>query len=229
MSKRFTKCKHIIKNVKISSVIILSCMLLTACGGPSEEKITTAQNTFAQLVDIHNQVVEAHKHISDSSLDDGLTALAQKVIQIEEFNLSEMKDEDIDLLVETMNSIISSYDDYLAAIEKIENNETAAVITTLPLSLTNSTDLTFQKLVLHEKNNKSQKSNVLDTSSGFAPTQSLTGLAIYRDTDCTPWILELQDADGTSYEIELSVESFEEDGNRLTLQYDSETNELIIS
>lgn len=226
MSNRFLNCSHILKSIKILSVIILSCAFLTACGGPSEEKITTAQNTFTQLVDIHNQVVEAHKHISDNTLDDGLTALAKKVIQIEEFNLNEMKDEDIDLLVETMNSIISSYDEYLTAIEQIENNETAAVITTIPLSLTNSTDLTFQKLVLHEKNNNSQKSDVLESSSGFAPKQSLAGLAIYRDTDCTPWVLELQDADGTSYEIELSVENFDEVGNSLTLQYDSETNDL---
>ena len=101
-------------------VICLSCLMLLGCGGPSEEKIAQAQETYAQLAKIHNEVVEAHKEIKDASLDKGLQALAEKVDKVDDFALNEMKDEDIDFLIETMNTIKQSYEEYLAKINKIQ-------------------------------------------------------------------------------------------------------------
>ncbi len=205
---------------------LLLCLCLTGCGGPSEEKIALAQSTYAALVDTHNQTVEAHKEISDSSLDDRLTALAEKTGKIEDFHLNEMKDEDIDTLIETMNSMISSYQECLEEISEIKAQEEAAVITPVLITLFNSTDQTFQRLVLYEKNDTSSQSDVLEDTSGLGPDQSLTGLVIYRDVDNTPWILELENTDGTCWEIELSVKDFDEDGVNLTLSIDTDTQEL---
>ena len=44
----------------LSCVMTASTLLLTACGGPSAEKIAQAQDTYSNLVAIHNRVVSAH-------------------------------------------------------------------------------------------------------------------------------------------------------------------------
>lgn len=202
------------------------CFALTGCSGPSEEKITQAQETYTRLVETHNQVVEAHKHISDGSLDDKLLALAEKTGEIEEFNLSEMEDADIDVLIENMNSIIASYQEYLKTIEDIQGKEDAAVLVSIPLTLLNDTDQTFQKLFLYEVNDTASKSDVLEGTAGFHPGQSLTGLMISRDVSATPWVLKMENAEGVVYEVELSVNSFDENGESLTLSYDAETQAI---
>lgn len=205
---------------------IFLCLILTGCGGPSEEKIAQAQSTYTQLVELHNQVVEAHKEISDASLDNKLVALAEKAGKIEDFNLSEMKDEDIDVLIETMNSIISSYEECLQTINDIKGQEDAAVLTPILVTLLNSTDQTFRTLTFYEKDDTSAKSDVLEETSGLGPGQSLAGLMIYRDVDNTPWILELENTDGACTKIELPVKDFDEEGEHLTLSVDPETQEL---
>lgn len=217
---------------KIRNLFLLNCILcflLTGCGGPSDEKIAQAQETYTHLIETHNQVVDAHKHISDNSLDDQLSALADKITKLEEFNLSEMKDADIDVLIENMNSMIASYEEHLKTIEKIKGAEDAAVLVPIPLTFTNATDQTFQKLFLYEKNDSSHKFDVLEGTSGFNPGQALTGIVISRDVSDTPWILELENSDGSVSEIELSVKDFSEDGESLTITCEPETNQVIVS
>lgn len=217
---------------KIRNLFLLNCILyflLTGCGGPSDEKIAQAQETYTHLIETHNQVVDAHKHISDNSLDDQLSALADKITKLEEFNLSEMKDTDIDVLIENMNSMIASYEEHLKTIENIKGAEDAAVLVPIPLTFTNATDQTFQKLFLYEKNDSSHKFDVLEGTSGFNPGQALTGIVISRDVSDTPWILELENSDGSVSEIELSVKDFSEDGKSLTITCDPETNQVIVS
>lgn len=217
---------------KIRNLFLLNCILcflLTGCGGPSDEKIAQAQETYTLLIETHNQVVDAHKHISDNSLDDQLSALADKITKLEEFNLSEMKDADIDVLIENMNSMIASYEEHLKTIENIKGAEDAAVLVPIPLTFTNATDQTFQKLFLYEKNDSSHKFDVLEGTSGFNPGQALTGIVISRDVSDTPWILELENSDGSVSEIELSVKDFSEDGESLTITCEPETNQVIVS
>lgn len=213
----------------IKSVLFILCallpILLVGCG-PSEEKITQAQALYAQLADLHNQVVEAHKGIADDSLDQNLVALGKKVEQIGQYDLSEFKDEQIDLLMESMRSIMDSYEEYLETINQIKAQETAAVLTSIPVTLSNNTEFTFQTLQLYSINDPSQNANVLEDTSGFAPGQTITGLVIYRDVSSAPWKLVLQSTDGTSHEFELAVKGYSESGVTLTLTYDSETNEI---
>ena len=210
-------------------ISILFCLTLTACGGPSDEKIVQAQEAYTHLVEVHNQAVEAHKNISDNSLDDELVALSEKVAKIEELNLSEMEDADIDALIESMDSILSSYQEYLQIIEDIKGQEEAAVLVSIPLTLMNGTEQTIQKLFLFEKNDTSSKSDVLEGTAGFGPGQSLTGLVMLRDVSDTPWILEMENSNGATYEIELSVKDYDENGVSMTLTYDSGSSEMVVS
>ncbi len=211
----------------LSCVMTAFALLLTACGGPSAEKIAQAQDTYSNLVSIHNRVVSAHRQIEDDSLDEKLVALGEKITQVNTYNLNDMSDEEIDMLIDTMDSIIDTYEEYLTAINDIRDTENAAILTPINISLINDTNLTFVGLSLHQKGSI-QNADLLETLSGFMPAQRMAGLVIYRDVQNTPWVLELVSEDGSLYELNLSVKDYSEDGCVLTLTYDSEKDAILI-
>lgn len=211
----------------LSCVMTAFALLLTACGGPSAEKIAQAQDTYSNLVTIHNRVVSAHRQIEDDSLDEKLIALGEKITQVNTYNLNDMNDEEIDMLIDTMDSIIDTYEEYLTAINDIRDTENAAILTPINISLINDTNLTFVGLSLHQKGSI-QNADLLETLSGFMPAQRMAGLVIYRDVQNTPWVLELVSEDGSLYELNLSVKDYSEDGCVLTLTYDSEKDAILI-
>lgn len=211
----------------LSCVMAAFALLLTACGGPSAEKIAQAQDTYSNLVAIHNRVVSAHRQIENDSLDEKLVALGEKITQVNTYNLNDMNDEEIDMLIDTMDSIIDTYEEYLTAINDIRDTENAAILTPINVSLVNDTNLTFAGLSLHQKGTI-ENVDLLETLSGFMPAQRMAGLVIYRDVQNTPWVLELVSEDGSLYELNLSVKDYSEDGCVLTLTYDSEKDAILI-
>ena len=225
--KHIFSIKKNLYSLLLSCVMTASALLLTACGGPSAEKIAQAQDTYSNLVAIHNRVVSAHRQIEDDSLDEKLVALGEKITQVNTYNLNDMSDEEIDMLIDTMDSIIDTYEEYLTAINDIRDTENAAILTPINISLINDTNLTFAGLSLHQKGTI-QNADLLETLSGFMPAQRMAGLVIYRDVQNTPWVLELVSEDGSLYELNLSVKDYSEDGCVLTLTYDSEKDAILI-
>ena len=225
--KHIFSIKKNLYSLVLSCVMAASTLLLTACGGPSAEKIAQAQDTYSNLVTIHNRVVSAHRQIEDDSLDEKLVALGEKITQVNTYNLNDMNDEEIDMLIDTMDSIIDTYEEYLTAINDIRNTENAAILTPINISLINDTNLTFVGLSLHQKGTI-ENVDLLETLSGFMPAQRMAGLVIYRDVQNTPWVLELVSEDGSLYELNLSVKDYSEDGCVLTLTYDSEKDAILI-
>lgn len=225
--KHIFSIKKNLYSLLLSCVMAASTLLLTACGGPSAEKIAQAQDTYSNLVAIHNRVVSAHRQIEDDSLDEKLVALGEKITQVNTYNLNDMSDEEIDMLIDTMDSIIDTYEEYLTAINDIRDTENAAILTPINVSLVNDTNLTFAGLSLHQKGTI-ENVDLLETLSGFMPAQRMAGLVIYRDVQNTPWVLELVSEDGSLYELNLSVKDYSEDGCVLTLTYDSEKDAILI-
>lgn len=225
--KHIFSIKKNLYSLLLSCVMAASTLLLTACGGPSAEKIAQAQDTYSNLVAIHNRVVSAHRQIEDDSLDEKLVALGEKITQVNTYNLNDMSDEEIDMLIDTMDSIIDTYEEYLTAINDIRDTENAAILTPINISLINDTNLTFVGLSLHQKGTI-QNADLLETLSGFMPAQRMAGLVIYRDVQNTPWVLELVSEDGSLYELNLAVKDYSEDGCVLTLTYDSEKDAILI-
>ena len=225
--KHIFSIKKNLYSLLLSCVMAASTLLLTACGGPSAEKIAQAQDTYSNLVAIHNRVVSAHRQIENDSLDEKLVALGEKITQVNTYNLNDMSDEEIDMLIDTMDSIIDTYEEYLTAINDIRDTENAAILTPINISLINDTNLTFVGLSLHQKGSI-QNADLLETLSGFMPAQRMAGLVIYRDVQNTPWVLELVSEDGSLYELNLSVKDYSEDGCVLTLTYDSEKDAILI-
>lgn len=208
--------------------IICSLFLFTAACGPSSEKVAEAREKYTQLAEMHNQTVEAYKKVADDSLNESLDELRQQVVEVGNYDLTELKDEEIDLLIQIMDSLIGSYEQYLAALSDIKEKEEAAVLVEIPVTVTNHTDFTFALLKLYEKGNYDTHPNVLENMEALAPGQALMGLVVSRDVDNTPWMLVLENTDGVKYELELSVKEYDEEGITLGLFYGAEEEKLFI-
>lgn len=222
MMKRNMK---IYKKILTGAVLCTMCFCLAACG-PSKEKIAQAQQKYTALVELNNQVVQAHRKVEDNSLDGELVDLRNRIEELETYNLSEMKDEEIDALIGTMDDLKDSYENYLEALVDIKGKEEAAVLTTIPVTLTNETELSFSDICLYEKGSGSVHANILEELDVLDPGRILAGLAIRRDVDNTPWVLTLRDTEGAEYEIELPVEAYTEEGVGLEIVYDEEGGTL---
>lgn len=227
--------------IKYLILMMVSTFLLTACA-PSKDKIIEAQTKYRELVAIHNEVVEAHSAINDRSLDDELIALADNISEIETYNLNEMTNSEIDSLIQTMDSIIETYQNYLNTIGEIKNHEDETRLDTIRFSLTNGTSKTITEIALKEKGDTDPVSNALEGINYLLPGQQLIGLAIHQDINNTPWVLVINDnmsneenelikEDGESllespsstYEIDLNLKS-----NKITLLYDDENKEYYL-
>lgn len=211
-----------------SLFMICSLFLFTAACGPSKEKMAEAQAKYTQLAEIHNQAVEAYKDVEDDSLDESLTKLREQVVEVGNYDLTELKDEEIDLLIQIMDSLIGSYEEHLAELSDIKGQEEAAVLVEIPLTVVNHTDFSFVLLKLYEKGDYDTHANVLENMETLAPGQALMGLVVLRDVDNTPWILVLEDTNDMKYELELSVEGYSEEGVTLGLSYTEEEEKLFI-
>lgn len=213
----------------LPSLLILSCLciLLTGCS-PSDEVLSAAQGKYAELVKIHNEVVEAHREVEDDSYDEALSVLQDDLNTIQSYNLKDMSEEEITLLMSTMDTLIASYQDYLAQLGNTKKEEDAAELTAIPLSLTNNTSFSFDLISLYQKDNPGARINILSGLDSLSPTQSLTGLQIERNAENTPWMLTLESTDGVTYDIELSVDTYTEDGIHLYLDYDPETGSITV-
>ncbi len=201
------------------------CITFSACG-PSDEKMAQAQQKYMELVEIHNQAVEAHKEVADNSLDNSLTDLQEEIAELEDYDLTEMKDEDIDSLIREMDGLIGDYQESLDTLGEMKAREDAAVLTPIAITLTNQTDVVFTGLCLYEEGDAGMHQNVLEGLEELAPGETLAGLKVQRDMENTPWILGLTDAQGTVFEFSLPVGEYDEDGVRLALNYDAEHQEF---
>ncbi len=209
-------------------IICSMCVMLAACGS-SDEKVAEAQQKYAELAEIHNQVVEAHKNVEDASLDESLTELRGKIAELENYNLTEMKDKEIDTLIQIMDTLIESYEEFLVTLDHIKGEEEAAVLVPIFVTLVNATDFTFTELRLYETGDMGMHENVLAGLGDFAAGETLTGLVVQRDVDNTSWVLELKDADDVFYEVYLPVEEYDEEGVKLSLSYDAEQNKILLN
>lgn len=206
----------------------LMSIILTACQ-PSDEKIAEAKEKYAQLAQIHNQVVEAHGKVADDSLDQELKALRDRAGEMESYNLAEMKDEEIDGLIGTMDDMIAEYEEYLALLSDIKGEEEAAVVTSVTLALTNRTEFSFSGITLYEKGESGAYENLLGEGQILTPGQALTGLVVRRDAESTPWVLVLMEESGREFELELPVGEYSENGVvSLALSYDGELDKVLI-
>ena len=219
------KKKENITRISIMCIFVITT-LLTGCGS-SDEKIIEAQSKYRELINTYNQVVKAHDAIEDVSLDDELKALSVNIEEIKSYNLADMTDEEIDMLIESINTLNDSYSGYLKAIGEIKENEDASVLKPVSFSLVNETNMVFTALSLMEEGEKDLVTDVLEPFEGFMPKQEIMGLTLYFDVDNTPWILSIRDSEDNVYDLKIDSGMLSGGkSKRLVLENDEETGVL---
>ncbi len=214
---------------KICLVLMMIGMSLgmMACGGPSVEKIEQAQSKYNELVEAHNKMVDAHKEIADSYLDQDLQVLAQQVTAMKDYNLVEMTEEEIDIIIEEMSSTLEKYEESIVLLVEKKQEEADAELVEIPLTLHNQTGTELKELYLFAQGEEENK-NILDGSLSINTGEILTGLYIYKDIAAKPWELVLADDSGKTWEIEISTADLNESGAVFFLQYNSENDAVIL-
>lgn len=200
-----------VRNLCKLTAIILAGLVLTACGAPSQEKIEAARSQYLELVEKHNQTAAAHEEVTEYTGEKELLTLADVIVKVQEHNLLEMKEEEIDGLIEEMKQAGASYDEHLAALLLKKQAEEAALLVEIPVSISNRTGKEISELYLGSDTEISEQRNLLTDFFSFGDGETLLGLIIYKDTDCTPWKLVIG-GEGDQEEIEILVDSLDETG-----------------
>lgn len=203
-------------------------MGITACGRPSEEKIEQAQLKYNELVEVHNKTVDAYSQVEDTYLDEDLKQLSDQVNAMKDYNLAEMTEEDIDVIIEEMNGTIKKYETNIVLLAEKKQQEAEALVVEIPLTLHNQTEIEWKELYLFPADGV-QGNNVLSDLVSMRREESLTGLYIYKDAEAKPWKIVLSDGGEKVWEFIIPVEELEETGKTFFLQYDPSAESVILA
>lgn len=217
-----------LKKIRTLFIICSLCLMVTACG-PSEEKVLEAQKKYSQLIETNNKVVEAHNNVNDDSMYEQLVALQGKIADVEAYNLNDMQDEEIDMLIEIMDTLIASYEEFYTALQNVKVEEEAAVLIPIPITVINNSGKEIISVKLYQEDETGVPQNVLEGLTPLENGQTMTGLMIQRDVNNTPWLFVIEETEGAKYEFVLPVETYDESGKLLTLVYDEEASAVILA
>lgn len=201
--------------------VMLLGVMLVGCAGPSEEKLEEVRVQYVELVEKHNEVAQAHTEVAGYEGEDELKGLAEIVDRMQESNLLELKEEEIDVLIEEMKEAVVSYEEHLVALADVKQRELEAVVVEIPVSINNHTGMAFSGLYLAEDGGIETADNLLEGELPFADGETLLGLVIYRDYDSTPWKLVVE-SEQDLHEIDIPTEKLDETGITVELNYDGE-------
>jgi len=221
------------KYIFLGITLMLMMSFLTGCGA-SKAKISEAQSKYQELIATHNQVAEAYALIEEDTLGPELQAMSDRINELKEYNLYELTNEEIDALIETMDSINNSYSDYLKTIGEIKVDEDNASLTPYSFTLVNDTNIIFSGLTIMESGEKDLVTDVLKDTEGLTAGGSLSGLTVHRDVDETPWLLTLSVADeednpSDEYQLILDKDMLSEDGVTLYIKWNEEDSAVYLS
>lgn len=222
------------KNITAGLLICLMTFLVAGCGA-NEEKIASAQEKYRNLVEFHNQIVEEHAAINDNSLDKELGNIENQMRELTDYNLYEMSDEELDMLMEVMDIIDESYTNYRKTISEIKYSEDAAYLRPIVFSLINNTDLVFTSLSIMPEGDNNTASDSLDMQEGFKRGQEILGLTIYADVNNSPWVMTLkrynagEGEDEVIYQVTLDPKVMTESNSCYAITHDMETDTILIN
>lgn len=213
-----------IKRVQ-TALLCLTIVLAAACGGPSEEKVKEVQSAYAELVNRHNEVIEAYADLKDDSLSQELDEMAEKINTIGQQDTDGMTEEELDDVIADLKDNIASYDDILASIGKIKEQEnTDEETSAVPLTIRNETGVPLYQLYLYPASDKDQGDNLVEKIGYLDGNQTYNLVNLYLAEDEMLWHLEAIDEEGNIIEsADVDFAGCGEDGAVIILKYSFDT------
>lgn len=217
------------KYIKRFMVIGLAVMGLIGCGGAPKEKIEEAQSVYAQLVTRHNEVIEAYAGVEDDSYSKTLNEMSDKINAVGQKELKDFSEEEIDAIIEDLQSNLSIYDEIMTSVEASgkEQKERKGIAVTIK----NNTSVNLYELYLYQKEDESEKQNLVADMGYLGGYDTFNIVQFYLDEEDETVVLEALDESGNMIESgEIDMSDVGEDGITIKMEYSFETmeGELII-
>ncbi len=139
------KRKHCLKGI----AAVLVCLILTACGGPSPEKVNMAATKYAELEELFNRVAPIVVALDDASVEiyDAAGETVRTAAQAAENGYDGYDDEALDKLLVDMDTALLSLKS-LENMEPVKEEQPKEGEKTYAVSLVNSTEKVFKAVTL---------------------------------------------------------------------------------
>ncbi len=187
------------KRIKNKGKIIFICLLClagTGCGGPSGEQIAAVQGTYADLISLHNEVVEAYADLEDDAFSQELDAMAGKIDSMGQQDAREMTVEELDAVAGEMAVYKETYEEMLAAIREMKDEAQGEKIYEVPVAIENNTGVLIHNLYLYKAGDTDKGKNLVEDDGCLEGFQTLNILNLYMTEEEMLWHLEAAEESG---------------------------------
>lgn len=191
--------ERIRKGMKNKGRIILACLLaliVSGCGMPSGERIAEVQGMYADLVNLHNEVVEAYAVVEDDTYGEELDAMAERVNNIGQQDTQGMTNEELNAAAEEIDAYKETYLQMMTAIQEMGDGEKKKEIYEVPVTIENNTGVVIHNLYLYKASDKDKGENLVEESGFLDGFQTLNILNLFMAEDETLWRLEATEESG---------------------------------
>lgn len=177
-------------------LICLAAITASACGSPSGEKIAKVQGIYADLVNLHNEVVEEYAGLEDDSFSAELDGMADKIDAIGQMDTQGMTNEELDAVVDEMDGYKEKYNGMLASMQEMKGGEAEKEVLEVPVTIENNTGVSIYELYLYKASDTDKGENLVKDMEYMDGFQTLNILNLYMTEDETLWHLEAAEDSG---------------------------------
>lgn len=206
--------------------ICFAAMTATACGGPSGEKIAGVQGVYADLVNFHNEIVEAYAELEDDSFREELDAMAEKIDDIGQQDTQGMTNEELEAVVNELNEYKKTHDGILASIQEMESEEPEKKIYEVSVTIENNTGVIIHNLYLYKASDTDKGKNLLEDMECLDGLATLNILNLYMAEDEMLWHLEASEDSGNVIEsADVDFTGKAEEGVKIIMKFSFDSME----
>lgn len=176
-------------------LLVINIFLLTGCGESTESKMKEIKSAYSNLLAQHETAISVHDSITSSELDSVLLSLEEDLLAIHEDDLNLLKEDALNSLLNQIVNLTASYEEVILQMSQIKENEDAAVLIPIMVTLHNHSDQPLYEIYLlsgdtySSPENLEPNQNILKDLAPLNHGEHLVGLEIYKNVQNTPWFL----------------------------------------
>lgn len=207
-------------------LICLAVMTASACGSPSGEKIAKVQGIYADLVNLHNEVVEEYAGLEDDSFGAELDEMADKIDEIGQRDTQGMTNAELDAVMDEMDDYKEKYNGMLASMQEMKSGETEKEVLEVPVTIENNTGVSIYELYLYKASDTDKGENLIKDMEYMGGFQTLNILNLYMTEDETLWHLEAAEDSGKVIEsVDIDFAGKTDEGVTIVMKFSFDSME----
>ena len=214
----------------VAIILALSAVLLVGCG-PSEEKLSEAEEARNSLIKARDFAEETYLDITQSGNRAKLDELSVKAAEIEEIDFEKMNDKKIDEILPSITELTGSYESLGKEMSEVLSEETKtreerAKHLDVSVYLINKTGVNLTKILLHDITLNTFSDNYIADGAVLGNGYTLMGVTLDVNTDSSEWEFVVTDDADTEYTIACqNLKDYGQDSITLSLSEEEEVKD----